>query len=80
MIMERIAEESAMVQAYLTVWRSTGSVNKPAPDRIETKLHSELEHVVYPWPEIKSTPTPERDDGRFAKAFPLTFPTGSGDF
>ena len=68
-----------MVQAYLTVWRSTGGVNKEAPKQVDDKLHQELEEIVYPWPEIKADPTPERSDGRFAKAFPLTFPTGSGD-
>ena len=73
MIMERIAEESAMVQAYLTVWRSSGSVNKPAHEHVESQLQSQLADIVYPWPEIKRTPTPERDEGRFAKAFPLKF-------
>ena len=75
----RIAEEFGIVQAYLTVWRSTGGVNKEAPKQVDDKLHQELEEIVYPWLEIKADPAPERSDGRFAKAFPLTFPTGSGD-
>ena len=78
-IMEKIAEESAMVQAYLSVWKSSGTVSQPGATQVEANLSHALETVVYPWPEIKNDPTPERNEGRFAKAFPLTFPTGSGD-
>ena len=78
-IYERIREEVAMVQSYLTVWRSSGGVSSTQNASVKERLEEHLETVVYPWPEIKATPTPERADGRFAKAFPLTFPTGDGD-
>ena len=69
-IMEKIAEECAMVQAYLSVWKSSGSVSQPGETLVEEKLHNHLETIVYPRPEIKNTPTPERNEGRFAKSFP----------
>ena len=78
-IFERIREEMAMVQSYLTVWRSSGGVSNAQSASVKERLEEHLETVVYPWPEIKAAPTPERADGRFAKAFPLTFPTGDGD-
>ena len=68
-----------MIQAYLSVWRSSGTVQAQQQQHVDSKLSKHLEEVVYPWPEISASPTPEHSDGRFAKAFPLTFPTGYGD-
>ena len=76
--MQKIAEESSMVQAYLSVWKSSGSVSQLGETQVAEKLQNELDTIVYPWPEIKNSPTSERNEGRVAKAFPWTFPTGSG--
>ena len=78
-IAERIAEELSMIQAYLSVWRSSGTVPATQQQHVDSKLSKHLQEVVHPWPEISATPTPEHSDGRFAKAFPLTFPTGHCD-
>ena len=34
---------------------------------------------MLPWPQIAERPNPEREDARFAKAFPLAFPCGEAD-
>ena len=34
---------------------------------------------MHPWPQIQQTPTGYREDGRFAKSFPLELPFGVGD-
>ena len=68
-----------MIHAYLSVWRSSGTVQAQQQQNVDSKLSKHLEEVVHPWPEISATPTPEHSDGRFAKAFPLTFPTGYVD-
>ena len=38
-----------------------------------------MNHISYPWPPIGQQPTPQLDDGRFAKSFPIEFPMGQGD-
>ena len=77
-VAERIAEEAAMVNAYLNVWKSTGTTETAPQKHVQADLEQKVAEV-FTWPQIQKTPTPERSDGRFAKAFPLTFPTGSGD-
>ncbi len=77
-VAERIAEEAAMVSAYLNVWKGTGTAETAPQKHVQADLEKHVAEV-FTWPEIQETPTPERSDGRFAKAFPLTFPTGSGD-
>ena len=43
-------------------------------------MQAQVKDVMYAWPTIQQEPTSWNDDGRFAKAFPLSFPMGSGDF
>ena len=76
---QRIYEEVYMVQAYCKTWRSTAGMMKDRGKSIEDELHTRVSDTVYPWPEIKATPTGYREDGRFAKSFPLEFPFGVGD-
>ena len=62
-IAERIAEEASMVNAYLNVWKSTGTAETAPRTHVQTDLE---EHIVehFAWPEIQATPTPERCNGR----------------
>ncbi len=78
-IVEFIAEEVAVVQAYTTAWRGTGAVKPAVPQNVEETLRAEAAKCVLPWPAIGENPVPETTDSRLVKAHPLTFPTGCGD-
>ena len=52
----------------------------PLPPSVEEACAQKLTETIHPWPTIPADPIPWRDDGRFAKAFPLTFVTGVGDY
>ena len=54
--------------------------SKKPDDNVADTTSAELRNRVFPWPQILENPTPEREDGRLVKSFPLTFPTGQGDF
>ena len=79
-IVELIADEVAVVDAYLTAWRGTGTAEAPAPAHVETSLRSDAARRVLAWPTIRKEPVSETADGRLVKAHPLTFPMGCGDF
>ncbi len=79
-ITEFIIEEVAVVQAYATAWRGSGTVEAASPQNIADVVRAEAAKCVLPWPSISETPVPETSDGRLVKAHPLTFPTGCGDF
>ena len=76
---ELIADEVALVQAYTTVWRGSGTVEGAPPQHVEDNLLTETAQRVLPWPSISETPVMESSDGRLVKAHPLVFPTGCGD-
>ena len=76
---ELIADEVALVQAYTTVWRGSGTVEGAPPQHVEDNLRAETAQRVLPWPSISETPVMESSDGRLVKAHPLVFPTGCGD-
>ena len=78
-IVELVVEEVALVEAYTTAWRGTGTVQAPPPQNVEATLRAEAAKAVLPWPSIGETPVRESTDGRIVKAHPLTFPTGCGD-
>ena len=62
---------SQIDQSSTTVWIRLVNVQKSLTE-------TSLQHVL-PWPQILKEPNPERDDARFVKAFPLTFPCGEAD-
>ena len=76
---QRIHEEVAVVQAYCKIWKTTAGILKDPQRSVEDELKNRVSDIVYPWPEIQSTPTGYREDGRFAKSFPLELPFGVGD-
>ena len=78
-IAEFIADEIALVQAYTTTWRGSGTLEGAPPQQVEDTLRSEAAQRILPWPSISDTPVPETSDGRLVKAHPLVFPTGCGD-
>ena len=78
-IAELIADEVAVVDAYLTAWRGTGAAEAPPQVNVETNLRSATAQKVPGWPRIDKDPVKETSDGRLVKAHPLTFPTGCGD-
>ena len=69
-----------MVNAYVRVWRGSCAVFAPDSTNVLQGRRQRVEEVVCPWPTIGLHPTAFQEDGRFAKAHPLNFPTGSGDF
>ena len=76
---ELIADEIALVQAYTTTCRGSGTVEGAPPQHVEDTLRAETAQRVLPWPSISETPVAESSDGRIVKAHPLVFPTGCGD-
>ena len=81
-IAQIIRHEVASVRAYVSSWRACGTSERKPTQNIEeetVKNVAQAADVIYPWPEIHGEPLSIREDGRFAKAFPLTFPTGDGD-
>jgi hypothetical protein len=79
-VAEMLVEEVAIVQAYTTAWRGSGTVEAPAAVNAADAVRAEAAQRVLPWPSISEVPVPEMSDGRLVKAHPLTFPTGCGDF
>ena len=71
--------EVAVVRAYTDAWR--GSVVVPPPERqaVAEEIAEICENAVHPWPAVDKTPVPAIEEGRFAKAYPLEFPMGTGD-
>ena len=79
-LVQRIRDEVIGVQAYINVWRASGTIEKQAPENVIRKTQDLVKEVIHPWPTIQEDPTPWSDDARFAKAFPLSFPMGTGDY
>ena len=69
-----------MVQGYVRVWRGSAGFTVPAAADVLEARQQHVQQLVHPWPTLEDTAVPWRDDGRFAKAFPLTFVTGVGDY
>ncbi len=78
-IADLIADEVAVINAYLTAWRGTGTAEASLPQPVETSLRAVAAQRVLAWPTISKDPVAETSDGRLVKAHPLTFPTGCGD-
>ena len=78
-IAERIVEEFAAVNAYLSTWRSSGGFLDESQLTVKEAIAKGVDHVVKPWPPISQEPVAERQDGRLAKSFPLQFPCGEAD-
>ena len=76
---ELIADEIALVQAYTTAWRGSGTLEGQPPRHVEDTLCAETAQRVLPWPSVSETPVPESSDGRLVKTHPLIFPAGRGD-
>ena len=57
--------------------------NKSECDVVYKEVQAETsrlaQELLWPWPTIAVEPTPESDDARFVKSFPLELPTGTGD-
>ena len=77
--MQRIHEEVAQLQAYCKIWQCSAGYLKSGERSVESELTERITDVVHPWPQIQQTPTGYREDGRFAKSFPLELPFGVGD-
>ena len=78
-IMMQIHIELETIRTYVSSWKNSGACAKPLPENMKNVLQQETANRVYAWPQILETPNPERDDARFVKAFPLTFPCGEAD-
>ena len=78
-IVQRIHEEVAQLQAYCKIWQSSAGYVKNGERSIGSELKERVTDVVHPWPQIQKNPTGYREDGRFAKSFPLELPFGVGD-
>ena len=78
-IVQRIHEEVAQLQAYCKIWQSSAGYVKNGERSIGSELKERVTDVVHPWPQIQNNPTGYREDGRFAKSFPLELPFGVGD-
>ena len=76
---ERIGEELAMVHAYTRLWRGNATYLEPSATLVQCKLEEKMDQISHPWPPIAQQPTPQVDDGRLAKSFPIEFPMGQGD-
>merc|ERR1712115_458502 len=57
-----------------------GTIEKQSPENVIRKTQDLVKEVIHPWPTIQEDPTPWSDDARFAKAFPFSFPMGTGDY
>ena len=79
-IAEFIAEEIALVQAYTTAWRGSGTVENPLPQNVQDELHAEAASRIFPWPNISERPVAQTSDGGLVKAHLLVFPKGCGDY
>ena len=75
----RIVEEMSAVKAYLRTWQGSCVLLKPPTTSVAEERRCMARELVLPWPRIDADPCPMHEDGRFAKAFPLEFPTGLGD-
>ena len=73
---EILAKEMQSVQGYVQTWRSTAALPKGRPGEVVEETAAHVAKDVFAWPSVDETPTPERADGRFVKAFPLVFPMG----
>ena len=69
-----------MVTAYVYAWRGSGTVKKQDEENVIQAREKAVASSIHPWPTIEDKPTAFREDGKFAIAHPLCFPTGSGDF
>ena len=78
-IAELIRDEVALVQAYTTAWRGSGTVESAPPQNVQDELRAETARRVLPWPNISEQAVSPMSDGRLVKAHPLVFPTGCGD-
>ena len=79
-LIQRIKDEIVAVQSYVNTWRGSTTVQKAEGQNVLESMKCRVEDVMHPWPTIQQDPTPWSDDARFAKAFPLSFPMGTGDF
>ena len=68
-----------MVSAYVRAWRGTCAISEKESSNVMDARRRRIEEIISPWPTISMQPTPFQEDGRFAKAHPLNFPTGCGD-
>ena len=66
---------------YMNTWQGHGTWEELQRDAVVDELREHAANIrdSHPWPTIHKTPVRERDDGRFVKAFPLEFPSGTGD-
>ena len=63
----------------MSSWKNTGVCAKKPTENVRETVQSEAEKHIFPWPEISEEPELEKNDARFVKAFPLTFPCGEAD-
>ena len=78
-LVEKIAVEVRAVQAYGQTWRSSGAMAAAPPRNVEDVTQQAVQEAIYAWPQIGELLVPEREDGRWVKAFPLQFPMGVAD-
>ena len=78
-LVQQIWEEVHSVEAYVSTWSGSTCVPQPERHLLSDTIFDVCSQVVQPWPTIERDPTLPHEEGRFAKAFPLEFPMGTGD-
>ena len=67
------------MRVFVKTWKGSCALTKPDTENVAQVRLEQMDKIVQPWPTILGEPTPITDDARFVKAFPLTFPMGTGD-
>ena len=78
-ITQGIHEEVCFINAYVQTWRGSCALRRDPDKEVQSETSRMAQELLWPWPTIAVEPTPESDDARFVKAFPLELPTGTGD-